>query len=91
MLEEIFFRGFLLDKIKVISDQKTAIILTSFIFGIAHLTYGNVFPALMTGILGLILAYMVIKTKNLTTAIVAHILFNLTSVVLYFAGQSFMP
>jgi len=89
--EEIFFRGFLFDKINSLSDKRTAIILTSIIFGIAHLSYGNIFPAIMTGILGLILAYLVVKTKNLISAIVAHILFNVTSVILYVLGQSLMP
>jgi len=97
--EEIFFRGFLLDKINSLAGDKInpmagkviAIALTSFLFGLAHLTYGNIYPAIMTGILGLILAYMVVKTKNLTTAIVAHIFFNITSVTLYIIGQSLMP
>jgi membrane protease YdiL (CAAX protease family) len=89
--EEIFFRGFLLEKINSMVGRETAIVLTSILFGIAHLTYGNIYPAIMTGILGLILAYMVVKTKNLTTAIVAHIFFNVTSVTLYIIGQSFMP
>jgi membrane protease YdiL (CAAX protease family) len=89
--EEIFFRGFLLDKINAMAGRETAIVLTSILFGIAHLTYGNIYPALMTAILGLILAYMVLKTKNLTTAIVAHIFFNVVSITLYIIGQSFMP
>lgn len=89
--EEIFFRGFLLDKINSLAGRETAIVVTSLLFGIAHLTYGNIYPAIMTGILGLILAYMVVKTKSLTTAIVAHIFFNVTSVTLYIIGQSLMP
>jgi len=89
--EEIFFRGFLLDKINAIYGRETALIATSILFGIAHLTYGNIYPAIMTGVLGLLLAYMVVKTKSLTTAIVAHILFNLLSVSLYIFGKSFIP
>jgi len=89
--EEIFFRGFLLDKISSLAGRETAIVVTSILFGIAHLTYGNIYPAIMTGILGLILAYMVVKTKSLTTAIIAHIFFNVTSLTLYIIGQSFMP
>jgi len=89
--EEIFFRGFLLDKISSLAGRETAIVVTSILFGMAHLTYGNIYPAIMTGILGLILAYMVVKTKSLTTAIIAHIFFNVTSVTLYIIGQSFMP
>ena len=89
--EEIFFRGFLLDKISSLAGRETAIVVTSLLFGIAHLTYGNIYPAIMTGILGLILAYMVIKTKSLTTAIIAHIFFNIASVTLYIIGQSLLP
>jgi len=89
--EEIFFRGFLLDKISSLAGKETAIVVTSVLFGIAHLTYGNIYPAIMTGILGLILAYMVIKTKSLTTAIIAHIFFNVASVTLYIIGQSLLP
>lgn len=89
--EEIFFRGFLLDKINAFAGKETAIIITSILFGIAHLSYGNIYPALMTGVLGLILAYMVVKTKSLITSIVAHVFFNVFSVILYIIGQSFMP
>lgn len=86
--EEIFFRGFLLDKIASLYGEKIAIISTASFFGIAHLTYGNAYPALMTGIIGILLAYLVIKTKNLYSSITAHILFNVISFSLYTIGNS---
>jgi membrane protease YdiL (CAAX protease family) len=89
--EEIFFRGFLFDKINAISGRKSALVVTSLLFGIAHLTYGNIYPAVITGVLGFLLAYMVVKTKNLITSIVAHILFNVFSITLYIIGNSFIP
>ena len=88
--EEIFFRGFLLDKISKFSSKETAIILTAILFGIAHLSYGNIYPAVATGILGLLLAYMVVKTKHLFTSIVAHILYNVISVTIYILGQPYI-
>ncbi len=86
--EEIFFRGFLLEKIQNLAGAKVAIITTSILFGLAHLSYGKVYPALMTAIVGIIFAYLVVKTRNLTTVIIAHILFNVTSFVLYLVSQS---
>ena len=94
--EEILFRGFLLDKISSVAGDKInpmagkviAIALTSFLFGLAHLSYGKIYPAIMPVVMGLILGVLVIKTKNLYSAIVAHMLFNLTSITLYVLDES---
>ena len=85
--EEIFFRGFLLDKINSLAGRETAILTTGLLFGIAHLSYAKIYPAIMTCVLGVLFGYVVIKTKNLNTSIIAHILFNLTSITFYFIGQ----
>ncbi|UCD14521.1 MAG: CPBP family intramembrane metalloprotease [Thermoplasmatales archaeon] len=85
--EEIFFRGFLLDKINLLAGKEIAIFTTAVLFGMAHLSYGNIYPALMTGVLGILFGYVVIKTKNLNAAIIAHILFNIASLTLYTVGQ----
>ena len=81
--EEIFFRGFLLEKIKGLSGEKTAILTTAILFGIAHLSYGKIYLALMPAIMGVILGFTVVKTKNLFSTVTAHILFNLTSLILF--------
>lgn len=86
--EEIFYRGFLLEKIEKMSSSFAAISITGILFGLAHLTTGNIYPALLTGIAGVILATLVIKTKNLTAAIIAHILFNIASFAIYTLGRS---
>ena len=86
--EELFYRGFLLEKLEKISSAPVAIGGTAILFGLAHLTTGNLYPALLTGIAGAVLAVLVIKTKNLTAAIIAHILFNISSFALYMLGQS---
>jgi membrane protease YdiL (CAAX protease family) len=87
--EEFFFRGFLLDKTTNLLGTKTAIILTSILFGIAHLSFRNVYPAVTTSMIGLLLAYSVVKTKNLSTSIIAHVLFNIASFSIYLIGKSF--
>jgi len=86
--EEIFFRGFLLEKIGSLYGNNVSIVITSILFGLAHLSQGNVVPAVMTGLIGVLLGYIVIKTKNLYAAISAHMLFNLTSVTLYILGKT---
>jgi len=85
--EEIFFRGFLLEKLGSLFGNNISILVTSVLFGLAHLSQGNVIPAIMTGLIGVLLAYIVLKTKNLYAGITAHILFNVTSVTLYIIGK----
>jgi len=83
MTEEFFFRGFLLEKISKYSGDYTAVLITAILFGIAHLTYNKPYLAVSIIIMGLILGIIVIKTKNLFTAIIAHTFFNLGSFILY--------
>ncbi|MEF8848193.1 MAG: type II CAAX endopeptidase family protein [Candidatus Thermoplasmatota archaeon] len=87
--EEIFFRGFLLEKIGKLFDEKTAIIATAILFGLAHMSYAKIYTVAMTMTMGLFLGYIVYKTKNLFSSITAHLLFNLTSFLLYYFAQSF--
>jgi membrane protease YdiL (CAAX protease family) len=87
--EEIFFRGFLLDKFNNLIGEKSAIIITSILFGLAHLSFGNLYPALLTFIIGLLLAILIVKTNNLYSAITAHILFNIISFTIYIIAKSF--
>ena len=88
--EEIFFRGFLLEKINSLIGEKTAIITTAILFGIAHLSVGNIYPAFTTGVIGVLFAFLVIKTKNLYSAITAHIIFNLVSFSIYIFAKSIL-
>ncbi|MEM4257736.1 MAG: type II CAAX endopeptidase family protein [Candidatus Thermoplasmatota archaeon] len=89
--EEFFFRGFLLEKINSWKGPTTAVVLPSILFGIAHLSYGKIYPLVMTGIVGAFLAFFVIKTKNLLTGVLAHIFFNITSITLYYLTKNFFP
>lgn len=85
--EEIFFRGFLLEKIESFAGQNIAIATTSILFGIAHMGYGKLYPAVFPMVMGLLLAYIVIKTKNLFASIFAHVSFNAVVIILYFFGN----
>ena len=88
--EEFFFRGFLLEKFSSTQGIIAGVLLSSLLFGLAHLSYGNLYPAVMTGCIGVLLAYLVVKTENLTAAIIAHVLFNLASFTLYLVGKDLL-
>jgi membrane protease YdiL (CAAX protease family) len=87
--EEFFFRGFLLEKITKSSGPIVAVIITSVLFGISHLTYTYAYTAIIAVVLGVLFALVVLKTKNLYAAIFAHTIINITSLTLYFFGKSF--
>jgi len=86
--EEVFFRGFLLEKIESFAGSSVAIIVTSFLFGIAHASYGKIFPIILPILMGILLAYIVIKTRNLYASIIAHVIYNVVAMVLYYLGMS---
>jgi len=86
--EEIFFRGFLLEKIGSIAGDVMAIFVTAILFGLAHISYGKIYPVIMPVIMGVFLGFVVIKTKNLYSAITAHMIFNFSTFILYLFAQS---
>jgi hypothetical protein len=86
--EEVFFRGFLLDKIDSVAGEKMAIFVTALLFGLAHMSYGKIYPVIMPVVMGFLLGFVVCRTKNLYSAIVAHMAFNFASFVLYLFAQS---
>jgi membrane protease YdiL (CAAX protease family) len=87
--EEFFFRGFLLEKITKVGGPTIAVVTTAVLFGISHLTYTYAYTAIIAVILGVLFALVVLKTKNLYSAIFAHTLLNITSLTLFFFGKSF--
>ena len=86
--EEIFFRGFLLDKIRSFGGDYVGIVLTGILFGLAHMSYGKIYPVIFITLMGFVLAFIVIKTKSLYSAILAHTAFNLISFGLYILAKS---
>ena len=63
--EEIFFRGFLYDKIENYAGGEFAVVITAVLFGIAHMSYGKEIPVILIILMGLVLGYIVYKTRNL--------------------------
>lgn len=88
--EEIFFRGFLFEKVENYAGGIAAVLITAFLFGIAHMSYGKIFPILMPMLMGVVLGFIVLKTKNLYSAIIAHVTFNITSLTLAYVGYELL-
>lgn len=63
-----------------------AVALSSMVFGLMHFqgteTFAQLFVVLQTGVIGVMLALIVLKTKRLGLAIWGHIFFNLSGVLL---------
>jgi len=80
--EEIIFRGILLTILLNSYSERTAIFISSLIFGIFHLANPISFPilnAIYTFFFGIILANLYLKTSNLIPCIIAHYLNNILS------------
>jgi len=88
--EEIYFRGFLFDKIENYAGGPIAVVISAVLFGIAHLSYGKIIPVLMIFLMGLVLGYIVYKSRNLYSSIIAHIVFNVSSFTLAYLGMELL-
>ncbi len=67
--EEIFFRGFL--------TQKIGVLWSSALFAIAHYSYGSIAEIIGAFLLGILLAAYFQRSKSLLPNILAHTLYNL--------------
>jgi membrane protease YdiL (CAAX protease family) len=88
--EEIYFRGFLYDKIERYAGWPLAVVITAVLFAIAHMSYGKIIPVIMIFFMGLVLGYIVYKSKSLYSSIIAHIVFNVTSFTLAYLGMELL-
>ena len=92
-LEELFFRGFLLRsvlRVRVIPRRwrvRVAVIGSSLVFGLMHLTgatVGGVYVVVLTGSLGAVLAVRAVRDGRLGASVATHVVFNSTGVALAF-------
>jgi hypothetical protein len=88
--EEIYFRGFLYDKIEGYAGWPLAIVITAVLFAIAHMSYGKIIPVIMIFLMGIVLGYIVYKSKSLYSSIIAHIVFNVSSFTLAYLGMELL-
>ena len=79
VVEEIFFRGFVYPSLANRYGVIVSAIITSCLFGLAHIVAAN---AIIAFFIGLILVYVYHQTTNLLTPILVHSAFNLISVII---------
>lgn len=73
IIEEVLFRGVLLNKLKIYGD-KIAIVTTAILFGLFHENFSQFFYAVG---LGIIFAYVTLKTGTIKYSILLHIIINI--------------
>ncbi len=73
IIEEIFFRGFLAEKIGMVPS--------SLLFGLAHFAYGSITQLAGTFLIGLIMAYIYKKGRSVVPCMALHGLFNLAAIL----------
>lgn len=78
IVEEMLFRGVMLNKIRVYGD-KVAIITTAIMFGLFHANFSQFFYAV---VLGMIFAYVTLKTGTIKYSIILHIAVNILGSVI---------
>ncbi|QYE99791.1 ABC transporter permease subunit/CPBP intramembrane protease [Paraclostridium sordellii] len=71
--EEALFRGFIFKSFINKNSSNVAIICSAILFGIIHIDFLRIIP---TGILGLVLAYLVYKSGSIFIAIIIHFINN---------------
>ena len=81
IVEELLFRGFVLDLASEAYGFWTAIIISSFLFGLIHLNPYGVLNAFLGG---LIYGYVRVRTNSLLPSIFLHSMWNAHTVMLEF-------
>ena len=84
ILEELLFRGYVLQSLRVAGDRN-ALLISSFLFGLMH---GTIQQIPFAFLLGLVFGYIVLKTGDIRTSMVLHFLNNGISVVLEFISMN---
>ena len=78
IMEELLFRKLLLDRVSVFGDR-TAILLSGVVFGLAH---GNFYQFFYAFGLGAIFAWVYLRTRRIRFSILLHVLINFCGSIL---------
>ena len=88
VLEELFFRKVLIDRLAVYGE-KNAILFSAILFGIFHGNIGQLFYA---ALIGLLFGYVYVRTGKIRYSILIHVIINfIGSVVSVFVLKLFQP
>ncbi|MFA8298965.1 MAG: lysostaphin resistance A-like protein [Hyphomicrobiales bacterium] len=83
ILEEVLFRGIMLDGLLKKYSPKKAILFSSFLFGLSHFNPSQFIFCFLSGIL---LGWAYYNTRNLIYPIVIHVINNSLSFLLFYLG-----
>ena len=85
LLEELVFRGFLLEQLgSVIPDSPWPILISAFIWAVAHSQYG-MYECFAIFLMGIVIGEAFIETRSLSVCILMHGVLNLTTIAeIYF-------
>jgi len=78
VIEELCFRGILMSRMLWLPTW-ASILIQGVIFGVIHL---NMLQGMYAFLIGLVFGWIYIKYRSITLAIIAHMAFNLTSIIL---------
>jgi len=76
-------RGVVYTRIENAVGSKSAIIISSLLFGLMHVSAGGLILAIGAALMGLVFALIFAKTNSLWVCIVAHSFANIPDLVLY--------
>lgn len=80
LIEEILFRGMIFNRLRQDMNVIIAAVIQAIIFGIMH---GNMLQFIYTFALGLVMAYIYVKTDSLWMSILVHMTYNLFGVAVF--------
>lgn len=75
IMEEVVFRGYVLDSCRSFFQEREAVIMSSCLFGLMHFFYGP-FGIVMISIGGALYAWIRLRTNSIIPAIICHSLWN---------------
>ncbi len=74
--EETFFRGFIFGGLRTRLPAFVAIVISGVLFGVIHLTTGNVAATVQLAVLGAVLAWLYERTGSIRPTIAVHMINN---------------
>jgi membrane protease YdiL (CAAX protease family) len=79
--EELIFRAYLIPRLKVFfKNIHLPVIISAFIFGIAHASYGTVVNTAVPLFIGLLFGYHYYKYRNLKILVICHFMIDFISI-----------
>lgn len=80
LVEELIFRYILQTRLEQVLGTWPALLTASLLFGVMHSGYGTIYEVLVTGLAGLVIGYLYVRTRSLYLITMIH---GLTNVFLF--------